>query len=106
MASTVPGRGPDAAGDGSAIADGQASDAVRKANNERGSFFIRTPPIVAVQYAAPLKASIMQHENALIGPPPALRYSRQTTLGWSQIGCSLCLRGEQPKRREMRWRQV
>jgi hypothetical protein len=37
MASTVPGRGPDAAAS-SAIADG--GDAMRRANNERESFFI------------------------------------------------------------------
>ena len=41
MASTVPGRGLDAgAGGGSAITDGEGSDAVRAANNERASIFM------------------------------------------------------------------
>jgi len=43
MASTVPGRGPDSAGDGSAIAEEQDKDAVRKVSDKRASFFIRTP---------------------------------------------------------------
>ena len=40
MASTVPGRGPDAAGDGSAIAEVESKDAVKKADNESARFFI------------------------------------------------------------------
>src|SRR5262252_8022381 len=44
MASIVPGLGPDSAGDGAAMADGQDIDAVRRDNNKRASFFIRTPP--------------------------------------------------------------
>jgi hypothetical protein len=40
MASTVPGRGPGAAGSGSATAEGGSNDAVKKADNKRASFFI------------------------------------------------------------------
>jgi hypothetical protein len=47
MAATVPGLGPDSAGDGSAMADGQDKDAVRKDNNKRAGFFMRTPAMTA-----------------------------------------------------------
>jgi len=40
MASSVPGRGPGAAGGRSAIADGAVSDTVIAANNERASIFM------------------------------------------------------------------
>jgi hypothetical protein len=39
MAFIVPGRGPDAAGDGSAATDVESKDAVKKADNMRASFF-------------------------------------------------------------------
>jgi hypothetical protein len=48
MASTVPGRGPDA-GDESAITEVESEDAVKKADNKRASFFISTPPTGIVQ---------------------------------------------------------
>jgi len=55
MASTVPSRGPDAAAGGSAATEVESKDAVKKADNKTGSFFINTPPMAIVQHAGPVK---------------------------------------------------